>query len=128
LPETVLLNGVIGVVPRTTEINPATTGVNDEDSINIDIILAKIIKNEFYRNAQKVSGDEYLARVMDGRNEDGSIKTDTIRYITRNNMRRYGTRQGSFSIEYNTEEFENYALVSATLSLTQQYFTYQLIN
>jgi hypothetical protein len=116
----VLNKGVIEVIPRTTEISSVTTGTIDESVNTIEIILLKSFKTEAYINASRESASDYLTRVIDGRNADGSLKTNSIRYILRNNMRDYGTIQRNMSIEYDSKDSDYEGAVSAKITLIQE--------
>ena len=125
LPETqisekLLSGGVVFVNPISTDLTAVATGVVDEGSHEIEIILARSMKTQAYQNASQETGAAYLARVMDGRDADNTIQTNTIRYIIRSHMQDYGMRQPDVTITYNDDRLENIAegVVTATMTVT----------
>lgn len=122
IADQVLDKGIIYIEPISTDIESLTTGITDGDDSSVKIVLAKSVKDEFVKNAQKESATAYLARVMDGKNASGQVLTNTIRYIVRTNMRQLGITQSGINITYDSQEIENApaGTVTATLTVSQQ--------
>jgi len=112
--------GAVFVSPLNTGIVAVTTGITDEETHSIEIILAKNMQTKVYKNAQQETGVSFLTKVMDGRDENNNVLTDTIRYIVRRHLREYGIRQPAVSIEYDTEQFKAEGVVTATMTMTQE--------
>ena len=115
-----LNKGVIEVIPLTSDIESATTGTMDQNTNTIKIVLIKSFKTDAYINAQRETSADYLTRVVDGREADGSLKTNSIRYIVRSNMRNFGTVQRGMSIEYLTDDSDYQGAATATITITQE--------
>lgn len=124
----VLNKGVIEVIPVSSDISSITTGTIDLNVNTIHIVLLKNFKTEAYINASRESAADYLTRVVDGRLADGSLKTDSIRYILRNNMRDYGTIQRSMAIEYSSQDSNYEGAASAKITLIQEEHNNQLLS
>lgn len=125
MPETqiskeLLLKGTVMVKPVSSNIYAVTTGITDELSHEIEIILARSMQTEVYQNASRETGEAYLVRVLDGRDESNNLQTNTIRYIIRSHMQDYGIRQPDVTITYNDDRLENVAegVVTATMTVT----------
>ena len=114
-----LRKGAIFIKPVTSSITPITTGITDEGQNEIDIVLAKDMQIKVYRDPKQETGDKFLNRVMDGREADGSPKTNTIRYIIRNNLQKYGVLQPSVAITYDDNRIDSMATVTATMTVSQ---------
>lgn len=118
-----LNSGCVLIVPQTTETEPATTGVQYRLTKNVDIILAKNVTDNNYRNAQLETGIDYLTNVFEGKNEDGSLRIDTILYTVLSNLRLWGMQQSNVSITYDTNEIDGAeGVVTATMALSQTDF------
>ncbi len=124
----VLNKGIIEVKPESSDIESLTTGIIDQNTNTIKIILAKSIKTEGYKNAKEETLLSWASRVCDGREADGSLKTNSIRYVLRNNMRSYGTVQRSLSIEYDSKEDGFGGAFTTTLTLVQEEQQNQPLN
>jgi len=120
ISQELLLKGCVFVKPVGTDVEAVATGVVDQQTHEIDIILARSMKTEVYQNASQETGDAYLARVMDGRDADNDLQTNTIRYIVRSHMRDLGIMQPDMTITYNDDRLDNIAegVVTATMSIT----------
>lgn len=119
LSKTKLKHGAIMISPVSTGIRPVTTGVTDEDSYSIEIILAKNLQDKYYVNAQKETAAKFLVRLMEGRDASKILKTDTIRYVVRTNFKNTGLLQSDISIEYDSGDVDNNGAATATMTLTQ---------
>lgn len=128
IPKSMANQGVIVVNPISTDIEPVTTGVTDEESYSLEIILVKNTQTEFYQNSQKEGSIKYLVRIMEGRDAGKGLSTNTVRYIIRTNFRNFGLLQNNISIEYDTDDVNGLGLVTATMTLTQVDHTSQLIS
>lgn len=113
--------GVIVIKAIGTKGRTVTTGVREEDTHTVRIEVMKTVRDKFVNNAQVESGDLYLTRVIDDRNEDGSLKPSSIRYIIRNKMRAWGIMQGDLDISYDEPVPDNYPIdtVAGAVTLTQ---------
>jgi hypothetical protein len=122
IADAVLAGVIIYLEPVSTDVVSITTGIGDMSDNTIKIVLAKTVKDQFVKNAQKESGQAYLTRVMDGRDGSGNVLANTIRYLIRTNMRNLGITQGAVNIAYDTQEIENgpEGLVTATLTVSQR--------
>ena len=120
-------SGAICVGPMATDITPETTGVRDRDDNDIEIVVVKNFKTMQYRDAESEGAMRFLTRIIDGRNADGSRKTDSIVYILRNNMRTFGIRQPSISINYRDNRYDKEGVVTASLRLRQEAISNQPI-
>lgn len=125
IPETevskeVFNKGAIFINPVDSSIEAVTTGITDEETHTIEIVLAKNMQTKVYQNAQQETGVKFLNRVMDGRDSANNLSTNTIRYIIRNNIRAYGIRQPTISIKYDDGRFKAEGVVTATLTITQE--------
>lgn len=119
LSDDLLLKGVLMVSPVSTSIRAVTTGLTDEETNELEIVLVKSIRAEFYKNAQQEAAAAYLIRVMDKRNADKSLQTNSVRYIVRNRMRSYGINQVEMVIDYNTEDSNYMGAATATMKISQ---------
>lgn len=117
LNEAVLTGGAIMVIPMNLNVVSITTGLMDQERMGIKIVLAKNMKTDFYRTSSVQSAMSFLVDVMDGRQADRSLRTNTIRYMIRNKMRSYGLKQEDFSIEYNTDDEDYLGSATATLEV-----------
>lgn len=124
----VLNGGAIMVMPVSTETRAVTTGITDEDLFTVQIMLAKNLQAEFYRNAQKESGAEFLTRVMEGRDSNGVLQTNTIKHIVRSNFRQWGLKQEEVGIEYDTNDVSLEGAATAVMTVTQLDHTSQSVN
>lgn len=125
MPETeiskiVFNKGVIMIKPISSDIVAVTTGITDEETHSIEIILAKNMQTKVYRNASQETGEHFLVKVMDGRDSNNDLLTDTIRYIIRRNLKDYGIRQPAISIAYDDGRVELEGIVTATMTITQE--------
>jgi hypothetical protein len=116
----ILERGIVILQPVATTIEPVATGMIDNESKQINIILAKNVQDEFTKNAQKESGTAYLVRVMENKTSLNELEANTIRYVVRNNLPKWGLLQPEVSISYDDNAIENLPMgsVTATLSLT----------
>lgn len=128
LSEAELLRGCITVAPVNESVISVTTGITDEETKTIAVTLAKVMKNDFYANAKKESGVQYLMRVIESREEQNVLKTNTIRYILRNNMRNLGLLQSGFDIAYDTNAVPNLGAATATITFTVTDHNYQILD
>lgn len=130
LSKQVLDKGILIVQPVSTDIKPITTGLRDEEMKSVKIIIAKSVLNDNYMNAQKETGIQYLIRVIEGKNEDNSLKTDTVRYVIRNKYRTWGVNQQQMTINYDTNELATAAqgVVTATIMLSVRDIVTQSIS
>lgn len=120
LPESELLAGVITVTPIGSVISPITTGIDDSADLTIEIVVAKTVKNDFYKHAGKESGIRFLTRVIEGSDDCSNLKSNTVRYILRKYQREWGILQPSVSITYDTNAYNNLGVATATISLNMQ--------
>lgn len=123
-----LTAGVICIRPVSTDVESRTTGITDEDTHTLEIILAKNTKTLFYKNNQTETGDQFLLRLMDNRDINGQLQTDTIRYIIRHNLRQYGVNQPDIRIAYNDNRIPLQAIATATMTVRQIDHVQQLIT
>lgn len=124
-----LIKGVIMIRPRTTVVRPISTGPKDKDDNTLEVILGKSMQTDVYQNAQIETGDKFCNRIMDGRNADGSLRNDTIRYVVRNNYKNYGILQPEIRIDYDTNEITAPdGIVTATMVISQSDLFNQIIN
>ena len=119
--------GMIYINPITTEINSLTTGMQDQDTFNLEIGIIKKTTKDMYKNPKKESVMSFLVRIMEGRDPQNVLKTNTIRYIVRNQMRQFGSRQDTISIEYDTKEYGKEDIATAKMNLKQIGITNQPI-
>jgi len=119
--------GAVFVKPVSTDLEQIATGLIDQTTHTIEVILVKNMQMRVYRNADQETGEFWLTRVMDGREPDGSLKTNTIRYIVRNNLKKYGIRQPDISIVYNDDRIPGGENVTATMTITQEETSSQAI-
>ena len=120
LPGDVLSKGAIEVIPISSEITSVATGIIDQVVNTLSVVLIKSFKSDAYINASKETAADYLTRVMDGRLADGSLKSNSIRYILRTNMKNYGTVQRNIGIEYNSNDSDYEGAATAKITLTQE--------
>jgi hypothetical protein len=106
LPASELEKGVIMVEPISTSVQAVTTGITDEETKEVQIILAKVVKDDFYKNSSKETGSAYLTRIFENKDTSNQLQTDTIRYIVRNNLRQWGLLQPQITINYSGQVFE----------------------
>ena len=116
----ILTPGAIFVMPSREDITSVATGVTHKVGSSIDIILGINTKVTVYKNAQVDSGMELLNKIMSGKDASGTLKTDTVLYIIRSNMKNYGIRQLDANIVYDDKRVLNEGSVTATLSITQE--------
>lgn len=113
----VLDSGMLCLRPDLNTSVPITTGIKEQNDIDLKIIVAKQMKNKNYRNAQE-TGDEFMMRVIEDTDENNSLKTNTIKYTLRQNIRNYGKKQNDMSITYDSQEFTNAGVITATINLS----------
>jgi len=128
LSEAELLRGCITVTPVSETVEAVTTGVTDQEVKTIEITIAKVLKNDFYGNAKKESGIQYLLRVIEARGTNNELKTNTIRYILRNNLRNLGLLQSGFNIVYDTNAISNLGAASASITFAIMDHNHQILN
>lgn len=112
----ILTAGGVFIKPRSNTSRPITTGIKEQNDIRLEIIVAKQTKVENYKNAQETP-IEFLVRMIENTDEAGSLMTNTIKYTLRKYIRRYGKQQTTMSIDYDSREFSNKGVVTATISL-----------
>lgn len=110
------LKGAIMVYPRFNRSEPITTGIKESNEIELEFIIAKKVTNNNYINAQETA-TEWMVRVIEDTDNTNSLKTNTIKYTLRKNIRNYGKKQRQMQIEYDSKEFKNQGVVTATISL-----------
>lgn len=122
--------GVVVVEPRSTSVSSVTTGVREQETHIVDIVLLKNVQDRSEFDNQRESGKAYVTRVMDARNANGSLKVGSIREVVRRNMRTWGIMQGDLEIQYSESDNENIPLgtVIATITLPQVDIVTQNIN
>ena len=113
-----LNRGVIMVKPSNTAVQSVTTGINDEYTLAIEIILAFNVKRDFNRNDQKEQGDLFAIMTMEGRDEHGFLLPKTIAYIVRKNLRQWGLLQPNITVDYDTGEVEQEGSYTAKMTIT----------
>lgn len=113
-----LLYGVVMVNPVAQGVVGITTGLVDQETLTIEIVLAKSMQKQVYKNAQTETGDEYLVRVMAGSDTLRTSKTNTIRDVIRKNQRCYGTMQPEINITYDDDRIDIEGVVTATMTIT----------
>ena len=123
-----ITGGLIIVNPVTTEITPKATGVIDQDSDIIEIILVKNFKTSAYQNASQAGDVEFLTRVMRGKDSNNDLLSNSIVSIIRSNFKSYGINQPSLSIDWSDKRFQKEGLVAATLTVRQNSLGNQNIN
>lgn len=107
--------GSIFVSPVSTGIEPVSTGMIDSEQDEIHIVLAKESSTFRYQNPRDEGGMGFMTRVMNGKDVNNQRLTNSIVYIIRNNIRRYGLRNPSFKINWNDNRFEKEGMVTSTL-------------
>lgn len=107
--------GGIFVAPVNTGINPISTGMIDSEEDEIHVVLARESSTFRYRSPEDEGGMEYFTRVLNGKDTANQRLANSIVYIIRNNIRRYGLRNPSFSINWNDNRFEKEGMVTSTL-------------
>jgi hypothetical protein len=112
--------GVCIVQPIDTDIESVTTGIRDQETHTVRIIIAKQSQEFFVKNAEKHSAAQFLTRVCDGRKQDKTPEEHSVRYVIRNNYRCWSIMQPNIRIEYGTNELENVAqgIIEATITVT----------
>jgi len=129
LSDSIAEKGAILVQPLSTNIEPISTGLRDEETFNLSIILVKQLKNRFNRNAQIESGAEFLTEVMEGRQNDSALKSTSIRDVVRKSFNEWGIRQESVSITYDSEEYPRaLGVVTATMAVSVICIINQLLD
>lgn len=117
ISKAMLDKGVVVLLPISTEVSSITTGIRDMERKVVKFVIGKNIQNQFNKNAQRESGQEYLMRVMEGNNADNTLITTSLRYIIRQNFRVWGVQQDSLSIDYMTDELQDVAEGAITGSM-----------
>jgi hypothetical protein len=97
--------GVICVKPISTSIQSISTGLIDRDTYTIQVIVAKNVQPEFYKNAQEESGDQFMTRVIEGRKSCGNLNERCVRYVIREHLKKWGILQPNLTIQYDTNAF-----------------------
>lgn len=125
-----LNQGVIFVCPESSIIEAVTTGIRDKETNRVCIVLAKSVQDLNYQNAESVTGIDYMMRVMDGRNDDRSPLSNTIRTIVRQNFKTWGLRQPRVTITYDSKDplYTSEAVVTSRLEFTVEDINNQLLN
>lgn len=113
-----LNNGLIVVNPATTDIKAITTGITDEYTHNIEIILGKSSRLESNKKADTEGGKAYLTRVMEGTDENNNLLTNTVMFAIREQYRKFGIQQLNCNINYQDKRFNHEGSVSAVLTLS----------
>ena len=121
LPDVMLDEGIIEVIPVSSEIQSVATGMIDQGVNTLKIVVMRCFKTTPYTDPHKETATDWLARVIDGREANGTPKTNSVRYILRNHLRHYGTIQPTMTIEYNSPQKEDtMGTVSAFITLVQE--------
>lgn len=117
-----LEKGIIVLQPLNTTLTPVTTGILVEGVGNFKIIFAKSIQDEINTNAQRESGTEWLMRVMEGRNSDGTLQSNTGAYVVLSNLRKWGKLQNSVQINYDTNDILDTAggVIQGNITIAQR--------
>lgn len=110
LPKGVLDKGVLIVHPIETNVSAVTSGITDQETMSVRIIVAKNVQDEFINNAQRETGVGYLSRVFENKSDTNQLQANTVRYVIRNNFRTWGIMQEvDLNFEYDTNELDNIA-------------------
>lgn len=117
LTDEILERGVICVSVPSAEVESITTGVTEQETFDVEIVVAKIIKNNYYKEGQQEAGQAVIRRIIEGSNDNGVLLTDTVRHIVRSNLKTWGVMQPSYSVDYDTQEFVNNSTFSATVTV-----------
>lgn len=114
--------GAIVLEPVSTNVRSVATGPLEEEIHNVRVTVMKSVKDEFVKDSQRESGKQYLTRVIDGRQADGSLQTTSIRYVVRNKMRSWGIIQADLDISYDEPVPEGYPIetVMGIVALNQR--------
>lgn len=123
-----LMYGVIMINPVSQTVNAVTTGITEQEENSIEVILAKQVQSEVYRNAQSETGQSYLARVMCGTDDNLNLLSATVRQVVRNHMKNYGSMQPVIDITFDDNRIELEGVVTATMTVTQQNLTQQNLS
>lgn len=107
VPKQVLSKGVCIIMPNTTSFIPITTGLQYQDTKRLRLIFAKSIQSDLNINAQMENSTEWLMRVMEGRNPDGTLKSTSAISTVLKNLRVWGILQGSVRTNYGTRDIRN---------------------
>lgn len=125
LSEKALDEGVLMIRPVSTDIDSAATGLRDKETKRVRIIVAKSMKADVYKNAQKETGDKFMTRIFENKDESNQLQSNTIRYIVRTNFKRWGILQEEMNIQYNTNEIDGVpmgvAIAGADLTVIDHY-------
>ncbi len=101
--------GVCIIRPIENQFKPVTTGIQVQDGKQFRLVFVKSVQDEFNNNAQKENATEWLMRIMEGRNSDGTLQVNTGMYIVLNNLRKWGILQTKIMTRYHTNEVRGIA-------------------
>jgi hypothetical protein len=123
-----LRDGVIMVQPVSETAEQATTGIQDRNTYNLQIILAKSVEGREYVNASQETGQRFLQRIMSNCDDSGGLESDTVKYIVRTNMLDYSGRQPTIEINYDDDRYEDSSIPTATMSVVCESIKKQTIS
>lgn len=119
LPNDVTEHGAIIISPTNTEFSVADTG-RDDKRLGLTVTVVKDMRQEFNKTPQEVVGTKWLVEIMEGTDDSGNLRTDTVAYVLRSNLDTLG-ENADLSIRYGIRSGENQAPVAwsaiATISL-----------
>ena len=122
------INGGVFVTPISSSIESATTGILDSVSETVEITVAKSFKTDINENPKYEGSMEFMARLVDGRNEDGSRVASSIVSVIRKNFRGYGIRQPAVTIDWEDNRFAKEGISAVTIRVQQESLLNQEIN
>jgi len=76
----------MAIEPISSEINIADTG-RDIWTYTIDIHLIIDARQELLKYKKEMIGTQYLAEIMESKDNSGNLKTNTVLYTLRNNLK-----------------------------------------
>jgi hypothetical protein len=114
LPKEVAMRGYISISPLSDETTLVQTQT-DQGIYRVEIEVGRDVRNEWNQMPQKVGTTKWLMEIVQNTDTNGSLQTNTIKYILRNNLVQIG-KTHIMSITYEDMEVqEQYVKVAKIL-------------
>jgi hypothetical protein len=104
LPKEVAMRGYIAIDPMSDETSLTQTQT-DMGVYRVMVMVGRDVRNEWNQLPQKVGTTKWLMEIVQNTDDAGLLKTDTIKYILRNNLTQIG-KTHIMSISYEDVEVQ----------------------
>lgn len=115
IPQEVAERGFIQIVPTTSTTNIADN-TKDETIGSIDVIVGVLIRELWNGSAYDNAHFIEVGDIMEGKDANGNLKSDTVKAILRKNINSLGLNQSELIADYSDQRDESY-IYSAKFTL-----------